>query len=784
MEDAAIQKPEGNNLSPSGVVTIEAPPYKGSSGDTETPRLNLDAPSVRDVTQAWNLCKSTEQSNKLRSERATLMELQYTGQPPFSVSAKTQQQENWQSNVCTGILQGIVDQKVLQFTQAITGQVYLTRSSLPTTWPDWKKKSDIFDIHMTRLFQGWNEYGTFVPNAAKEDVLHGYGFAVFLDPQTWKPQFFKQDIAYVPDESPQHASKLQFFMIKQDYLLHDFIDLFKDESAAKEMGYDIDNCVKAAHDSEVKDPREDASVTNFRKFADLISDGVLGLTYASSGPRVVKTYLLWNREYDGKVSFWIIGRDNGEKLRFSSKIYKNFEDVVTLFSFQPGNGHLHSSKGLGRMLIGNVVAAEKMRNKGFDDTFLGSMLILKASSKDRNKLQPVVQAPFIVIDSSIDVSQQKFACNAEEYAKMDERITGYMTQSAGAYISPTVRQNGQPETATQVQKDAQREEESQDITEARWQNQFMGLVQVSQARACSDAHIDEALKFFDDIAGGVPETEDFYDDAVGDKDAIRTIVSMLKDSLTEDEIKMLRRAPAQGYAHTDDAITSRGILAVKQGYSGNPNIDQPELDRRSVEALAGPDAATALCIPTPDQTVVAEASRMQLSELVTMSTLQQPVPVSPRDNHLIHGSVVMEALKTVGPRVSQINATQDDFKKAELGLNHLGDHLGEYLKRGGLSQNQQYKILNDFYRTFKEQFMQAIQIHAHAAVAAEMPHPDIASTVVGQGTQKVPPQPIGSKAIPGAISGGAPMGEGVPDFGHDTQFESPGAAKVSQPAEL
>lgn len=782
MDEADPAKIEATNLSPSGVVTIEAPPYKDGTGDTEDPKLDLTAPSIRDAQQAWGLCKSTDSANKLRSERATLMELQYSGQPPFSAGAKTQQQENWQSNVCTGILQGIVDQKVLQFTQAITGQVYLTRSSLPTTWPDWKKKSDIFCIHTTRLFQGWSEYGTFVPNAAKEDVLHGYGFAVFLDPRTWKPQFFKQDIAYVPDEAGQHASKLQFFVIKQDYLLHDFIDLFKDAAAARSMGYKIANCVKAAHDSEVKDPREEQNTTNFRKFAEMISDGVLGLTYASSGPRVVKTYLLWNREYDGKISFWIIGRDKGEELRFASKIYDKFEDVTTLFSLQPGNGHLHSSKGLGRILIGNVIAAEKMRNKAFDDTFLGSMLLLKASSKDRNKLQPVVSAPFIILDSSIEIGQQRFACNADQYAKMDERIVGFMEQSAGAYITPTVRKDGSPETATQVQKDAQREEESQDITEARWQNQFMSVVQTSQKRAYSDDHIEEASKFLAKLARGEHETDDFYDDADGDADAIRTLVSMMKDGLTEEEIKMLRRAPAQGYAHTDDAITSRGILAVKSGYSGNPNIDQAELDRRSVEVLAGPDAANALCIPSPDQTVIAEATRMQQSELVTMAMLQQPVAVSPRDNHLVHGTVVMEALKVIGPRVSQVQPDPADMKKAELGLNHLGEHLAEYLKRGGLSQNQQYKILNDFYRTFKQSFMQAVQIQAHAQVAAAMPHPDIASRVVGMGTQKVPPQPVGSKAIPGAISGGSPIGDGVPEAGADLDFEKSLAPSGPQPA--
>jgi hypothetical protein len=765
-----------------GIVTIEAPDYKPGTADTKNPKLDLEMGSIRDAEQAWALCKSTEQANKLRSERATMMELQYSGQPPFSPSGKINQAESWQSNVNTGILQGIVDQKTLQFTDAITDEIYLTRSALPTTWPDWKSKSDKFDIHTTRLIQGWQNYDTFVPNSAKENVLHGYGFAVFLDPRTWKPRFFKQDVAYVPDESPQWAGDLQFFVIRHDYLLHEFLDLFRDEEAAKAMGYNIENCVNAAAHSVVKDPKEDAVVNNFRKYADFIQDGALGITYAASGPRVVKTYLLWNREYDGQVSFWIIARDDGKLLRFAPKIYKQFQDVVTLFSFQPGNGHLHSSKGLGRMLIGNVVVAEKMRNKSFDETFMASMLLLRASSKDKNKLQPVVQAPFIVVDNSIEISATKMPANADNYVKMGEQIIGFIEQAAGAYINSTTTEGGQPQTATQVQTDATLAKQVEDITKARWRNQFMGLVQTMQIRANSDENLAEAQQMFMRIGAGEQETEEFYDGVIGDRDCIQYIVNMLKDGLSVEDIRILRRAPAKGYAHTDDAITSQGILAVKKAYTGNPNVDQVEMDKRVVEALAGPDAAGALIINKPDQTVVAEASRMQQSESAVMEQLLQPVAVSPRDNHLIHGEVCMGFLQILGPQISQLGAPDAAFKQAELNLNHLGSHLQNYLEKGGVTQDAQYKKLNDFYNTFKQQLTQAVQIHETQKVAAQMPTPELAQKVLAAGTNTPPPPPNGSAAVQGAVSSGQPMGEGVPAAGADMDFKSNALAAPPQPA--
>lgn len=712
----------------SGVVTIEAPPLKEKGGK---PELNLEARSVRTTDQAWNLCKSTESANKTRSQRATMMELEYSGQAPFSQTDQIEKANSWQSNTSTGILAGIVDRKTLRFVNAITSQIYLTRSSLPTSYPDWKKKSDLFDIHTTRMIQSWKKYSTFVPALARENVLHGYAYGVFLDPYTWTPRMFKQDVSYVPDESSQYANELQFYVIKHDFLLHEFIDLFKDEKAAEEMGYNIPNCIMAANTSEIKNPREDMMVTEFRKFAEFISDGVLGLTYSVSGPRVVKTYLLWNREYDGKVSFWILLRDNGKLLRFAEKIYDSFDEVVTLFSFQPGNGHLHSSKGIGRMIIGNVRIAERIRNRMVDNVNMSSLVILKADSANRNKLQPVVHAPFVVIDKSIEVDQQKFSADGEMYAALDQRMVNYMEQAAGAYVSANPNASGQPVTATEASQDAQRERENSDITEARWRDQFSQLVQTMQKRAFSDDHIKEARELFTKITEqfvtqGSDSNEvmktitDLMDTTDESRLPVRTLVMMFMDGLTESEIRICRDAATSGYAHTDDAIVAQGILAVGRMYANNPNVDQVELTKRNVEALAGPDAAKALIIENPDQTIMAEATRMQQQEATTMMTLKMPVPVSPRDNHMAHAQVCMQLLIQAGQGISDLTTIDMFAKPTELLLNHFAEHLANYLAQGNPSQNPQFKEMNDFYKKFKSDFAQAVMIAEQQKMAAEL----------------------------------------------------------------
>ena len=769
-----------------GIVTIEAPPYKEGTSDTNKPQLDLEAKSIRDTDQAWELCKGTESANKARSMRSTIMELEYTGQPPYSEGGAIAKGQSWQSNVCTGVLAGVTDRKVLRFVKKITDKIYLTRSSLPTTWNDWKKKSDLFCIHTTRFIQAWKQYSTFLNMLAKEDVLHGYGFGIFLDPYTPYPKFFKQEICYVPDESPQNAAELQFIVLKHDYLLHEFIDLFRDEEAAKDIGYDIENCVKAAHDSTVKNPREDATTTEFRKFAEFISDGVVGITYATSGARVVKTYILINREYDGKVSFWLIRRDDGKQLRFAYKMYKSFEDAACLFSFQPGNGHLHSSKGLGRMLIGNVKMAEKNRNSWADNVRISGLKILKAPTKDRAKLQPIVSAPFVVIDSSIEVEQQIFNADLNLHDIFDQRVNGFMEQSAGVWISSDLG-GKQPDTATEANLDAQKDQDNADMTEARWDDQLSALWQAMQRRIYSNDNLDEGKRLFDKIAAGEPETEEFYDGKFAEPEVLRVIVDILKEGLTIDEIKVLRSAPTSGYAHTDDAITASGILALMKDGANNKNIDQVELTKRWVEALAGPDSAKALCLIQPDQTLQSEAVRMQMGEIATMQTLLQEVPNSPRDNDLLHGAVCQQFLTVYGGVIQKTTQPNDPIMHiATLVLNHLGAHLSNYLGTGGVSQDPNFRVLNDFYKQFEDSLEKAVSIQAHAAQAQKISDPKQRAAFLQQSVKRIthPASRKGPSPMNTIASGQSPVSQTAPEPGQTpTSVEpEPGPASPTEPS--
>jgi len=237
---------------------------------------------------------------------------------------------------------------------------------------------------------------------------------------------------------------------------------------------------------------------------------------------------------------------------------------------------------------------------------------------------------------------------------------------------------------------------------------------------------------------------------------------MFIEGLTVDEIKILRDMPTSGYAHTDDAITAQGILAVGRMYANNPNVDQGVLVARNIEALAGPDAAKALVIQNVDQTVTAESTRMQQQEVTVIKSLNMPVPVSPRDNHLIHGQVCMQMLMAAGQAISQLDTDDMVLQQTQHLVNHFAEHLSMYLASGNPAQNPQFREMNDFYKRFKVQFVQAVQIREQARAitntAAMGGSPEAVKAIADAPMQPVQGEGKGVMAPPQSAEAGVKQG--------------------------
>ena len=706
-----------NNPYPQGGTATIDPPQFNAAGT----QLKLEAKSVKSAAQAFNICKSLEYENRQRALRCSDMQSLHDGAPPNSAGQNTAKMASWQANTSTLWLAGIVGRVSQRFVNAIISQTYVTASALPTNYADWKTKSDFMRAKFTSLVRGWDGNTGFINAVATEVCLQGYAFSLFLDPFTWLPSFFKQEDCLIPNKSLQHARELQFFAARRDFRLDKFIDLFRDEEAAKTAGYDVDNCLEAANKAVVRDPRADAATTQFRNFVDMIDEGSIGIATTGSGERVVKTWMLFNREYDGQVSFWLLERDSGKQLRFSFKLFPRMQDVMTIFSFEAGNGTTHSSKGLGRKLASLAVMKELFRCGIIDNARMAGMTILYMSGADATKFKPAMAAPFIILDSSIKVAEHQFEVSAESYRIVDTLIDSWAEQAVGAYLAAQITDKGRTErTATEATIDARRENEASDIMIRRCLDQDATRIQMQQLRVCSDENIRKARRLYDKLTQD-PEAdpEKIFPEDVDEANLMRFLVECMQFPLTDDEIKVWSKSQASAFAHVTEGAIQRGVEAVAATMKDSPNINHSELDRVRLEGFVGADMSRRLYVPTANTTTAIEAERKQQMESLAMAQSGLPIAVSPRDNHMGEIPTVMSLLQNVmAPVLSRANPSPEALKTAELNLNHMGEHL-KFAAQQGDNKLPVFKEYDKFYEGFKKQLAEVVQINTDAQVAQQ-----------------------------------------------------------------
>jgi hypothetical protein len=103
-----------------------------------------------------------------------------------------------------------------------------------------------------------------------------------------------------------------------------------------------------------------------------------------------------------------------------------------------------------------------------------------------------------------------------------------------------------------------------------------------------------------------------------------------------------------------------------------------------------------------------------------MATSSLPIPVSPRDNHIIHGETIQKLLTTLlTPLLEKSDTSGPTQKIAELNINHLGEHL-QFAAATDAAKSPQFKELQKFYDGFKGQLAQVAQITAQASAAQQM----------------------------------------------------------------
>jgi hypothetical protein len=120
------------------------------------------------------------------------------------------------------------------------------------------------------------------------------------------------------------------------------------------------------------------------------------------------------------------------------------------------------------------------------------------------------------------------------------------------------------------------------------------------------------------------------------------------------------------------------VVAIASEKRGNPLYNQRQLELEDCTARLGADFAKRVLMPDQDPTVMAEQQRLQQFELELL-TKGQPVPVSVRDNHEVHLSLLMPFVEKMGQAIMSGQAGSAPFEAI---VGHINEHYQRAVEQG------------------------------------------------------------------------------------------------------
>jgi hypothetical protein len=603
--------------------------------------------SIQTIQQAGDVIKRLIQENRERNTKNARIMAAYNAEQPVSPALLRSEGLSWKSNFSTKPLPVLIDKASSRFPKSIHSARYLTSASLPDSYPDARIKTEKFRRVFTETVRANPLWKNFVAELAQENTMFGYAAAMWLDEEGWMPSFFRQDAFFIPVGTKQSAASCPLIVLVKDNPIHEAAEKLEEASSAEDKRWDLPNLVNAINSAMPEQLRSQSS-DYLRVYEDLIRGVSLGTSY--TGAEVVRFYHLLATEPTGRVTHIICDRDY-RLLFYHPERFAKMTHASAFLSHQQADGTMHGSKGLGREVYNIARALDRSRNEVIDRLQLAGKLVIQCDPRKLNQFRMHVHGNAIMIEEGFEVLERKIDPAVEPFFTLDTYLTGLLDQIGGS-TSPK-QLSGDRVTAAQVDFMAGREDERADTFQERWLFQFMDIDTEIQRRLC------------------LPDSRD--------KDAIEFRRKLIEEERFSDrEVDYFGTVPAIGVVRELTEVERQNIITVCTAARGNPQYNAHEVEKQYVTALLDADTAEQMLLPQDDPTETAEQSRLQMMEN-SLLTDGQMIPVSARDNHLVHLEVLAPALQPVAEEAMKSPQAEPIL---EAYVTHMAAHVNTAKQQG------------------------------------------------------------------------------------------------------
>ena len=644
-------------------------PTAGNNSDTVNKDTLQIKRTFKDAAQAYSAYRRLKQQNIERNKKNQLIQKKLNNEPPYSAKKLESMGQNWRSNRPTGFLSTMVSRIQPPFRQVIEQAATLTFSKFPVEGVDAENKTKVFREEITKTIRGWSGHDDLLAQIVHENTTFGFCGVCWDDLRDWKPEFLRQDYTFFSIETPQEVEGTPIWARKRRYQIAELLPILEDPVMSAMAGWHIKNLVKSINNA-VPAGRTLDSDDDARRYEDWVREGSYGASYENDAKYVELGELLV-REPHGKISRFLFDDKSGDEICTQIDRYNKMSECLSLFAIEIGNGNLMGSRGAGRDLYNTHIAVDKARNLVVDNVYLKGMLLLKKGPNAKAGAAPLtVHHPVCYVAEGYEVIPQNLPADVDDFLRLDQFISGLAEIQVGTFLpGQAIGEKQGKATASEVNRVAAIENQLREGILMRWTKQYSKCVERMQRGICHPEHVKSAaeLKTRLDIARQIVpnavwarrEVVDAFDRSVMDlpsflvpfevpehldEEAICCCLNMMERNIPPSDILLMAYSPAEELLPDTQAQDNAMLDMMVQRYTGNPNVNQDELLKLDWSRKLGESIANQVILPKDQvETLAIEATRQQIVELQSIIAGQE-IPVSPRDNDIVHLDVMSQKL--------------------------------------------------------------------------------------------------------------------------------------------
>lgn len=606
--------------------------------------------AISDGAHIFRIIGDLQMARRQQNEKNGRIQAKLNSERPYNDNQLDAEGLGYKSNVSTKPLATTVGKVSSRLTKAVESSRYLTASSLPDSFPDAKKKTELFRSEATNLIRNWPGWYNFVNESFHEDAVFGWATVAWLDEYAWKPKFFRQDRAYMPDGTKQTVDAVPFIAFQEYVYPYELASMIENREAAEKAGWNIVHTVDSINNARVPSipSAQAAPYTDFRRYEDAIRESSVSLSLMAGAKQI----MLWHAlavEIDGRVSHYIAD-GNSQKVLFEKEDrYDSIKDCLAVLTYEHAQT-LMGSKGIGREVYELAGALDRSRNEMLDRLQMSGKVFVRGPENKIQRFKLHVIGNIAIIGNDFEIAQVKIDPAVNEFLALEQQLTAILDQIAGGVTPRTFER--ERVTKAEVDLFASREEERRDDITTRAVRQFAEVISTMQRRA--------------------------YNPRVKDADAKASRERLLR-YMSEEELEFLRTQPAIRTVEDYTMSEAQKIVLIAQEGAANPLYDHRKLEHKKLSVLMTPEFADDVLLPENDPTVTAEQARAQLLENALLEQGRE-MPVSPRDAHDVHLQVLKQGVAPVAQAAGGGDAGA--IAALEQYVKHWEGHLEALLQSG------------------------------------------------------------------------------------------------------